>query len=636
MQKKFDNILISNKINNYKLKTKNYWRIGGNMLSKVKIKNFLSIKDEQTIKINKDITSVIGKNESGKSTILKAINKLNGYGIENEEKNVELKSEESYIKGIFILDEKEISSINAKYLENDDLGFYSLPSEYGNLYYEITIKENEDVRYYLLYYLDQDKKYIAINNNIYLMRIIDYIKNIDKKFELNKEQKEALSKTYKLSEKDIKSCIDKELVNLSFSEEVIEELKRVSSQIKPKRWIDLLPSYKFTYFSSFDSILKDNVLFSELETNQQAQNILDISGIDIDELANAYENSDEQSLEDIGTQCIEIVSKKFKEIFQQTDTDFKIKIRFGSAKKDISFFTQDKTSGNKTISLSKRSDGFRWYLSLYLTIYDYLNNDSDVRYILLLDEPNLYLHPGAQKNLLFNVFKKEFKDTQIIYTTHSPYMIDSDNSYSIKIIEKDKQTLIYNSSQEYAEKNTKMKDVDTITPLLTALELDVSNSIVFDSQDILVTVEGIQDIYILKAMIEITKNENNFNKIKFIPGIGASKIPYLYSYLYGMGYNVYALLDNDKAGRDAINDIIQGDKEDERADKLFKYDLDKTTESDFLLEYLFSTNDRKEHLKNKSTILYKRIYDNRKTINLEEETIKNFKEFFKKLLSKLK
>ena len=116
------------------------------MLSKVIIKNFLSIKEEQTIKINKDFTSVIGKNESGKSTILKAINKLNGYGIKNEEKNVELKSEESFIKGLFILDEEEINYINSDYEQNNDLGFYSLPNEYGNLYYEIMIKENEDTK----------------------------------------------------------------------------------------------------------------------------------------------------------------------------------------------------------------------------------------------------------------------------------------------------------------------------------------------------------------------------------------------------------------------------------------------------------------------------------------------------------
>lgn len=605
------------------------------MLSKIIIKNFLSIKEEQTIKINKDFTSIIGKNESGKSTLLKAINKLNGYGIKNEEKNVELKSEESYVKGLFIIDEEEIKCINSKYEENNDLGFYSLPSEYGNLYYEITVKENEDSKYYTLYYLDQNNKYMTINSSLYLTRIVDYIKSLEA-FGLTKEQKESILKLYKLSEADIKKSIDVELINLDFPEEVIEKLKKISSQINPKKWISLLPKYNFIYFSSFDSILKDNVLFTELEENKQAENILNISGIDVDELSDAYENSDEQILEDLGTQCIEIVSKKFKEIFQQTDTEFKIKIRFGSAKKDISFFTQDKTSGNKTISLSKRSDGFRWYLSLYLTLYDYLNNDSDVNYILLLDEPNLYLHPGAQKNLVFNVFKHEFIDTQIIYTTHSPYMIDSDNSYSIRIVEKDKQTLIYNSPQEYAEKKVKLKDVDTLTPLLTALELDVSNSIVLNSEDILITVEGIQDVYILKAMLERTGYNSKFDKVKFIPGIGASKIPYLYSYLYGMGYNVYALLDNDKSGKQSILDIINGDKEDERVSKLLMYNLDNDIESDFLLEDLFSSNDRNKYLKTKSTVLYKRIYDNAKDIELEEETINNFKAFFKTLLSKLK
>lgn len=605
------------------------------MLSKVTIKNFLSIKNEQTIKINKDITSVIGKNESGKSTILKAINKLNGLKIETDEKNVELKSQESYIKGLFILDKEKIDIINKGYEEDNELGFYSLPSERENLYYEITIKDIDNTKYYTLYYLDEQKNYVPISEDIYLERIVEYIKSIGKKFRLDNEQEEALAKTYNLSEEGIKNYIDSNLIKLSFPKEVIDELKKVSEQINPDKWIDLLPEYKFVYFSSFESILKDKVLFNELNTNQQAKNILNISGINVDELGSAYKDGDEQALEDLGTQCIEVVSKKFKEIFQQTDTEFKIKIRFGSGKKDISFFTQDKTSGNKTISLSKRSDGFRWYLSLYLTLYDYLNNQENINYILLLDEPNLYLHPGAQRDLLFNVFKDEFDNTQIIYTTHSPYMIDSDNSYSIRIVEKNKETHIYNSTTEYVQKNPKMKDVDTTTPLLTALELNISNSLIVDSHDILITVEGIQDVYILNAMLEITKNKQKFENIKFISGMSASKIPYLYSYLYGIGYNVYALVDNDKDGRKAIETIIDSDIEDERVDKLFMYDLGSPSEKDFLLEDLFSENDRKKYLTPKSTILYKRIYDNRSTIELEKETINNFKKLFDALISKL-
>lgn len=198
------------------------------MLSKVTIKNFLSIKNEQTIKIDKDITSVIGKNESGKSTILKAINKLNGLKIETDEKNVELKSQESYIKGLFILDKEKIDIINKGYEEDNELGFYSLPSERENLYYEITIKDIDNTKYYTLYYLDEQKNYVPISEDIYLERIVEYIKSIGKKFRLDNEQEEALAKTYNLSEEGIKNYIDSNLIKLSFPKEVIDELKKVS------------------------------------------------------------------------------------------------------------------------------------------------------------------------------------------------------------------------------------------------------------------------------------------------------------------------------------------------------------------------------------------------------------------------
>ena len=59
-------------------------------IEKLNIHSYGKIKDKE-IKFRNHINIIFGKNESGKSTILKAINKLNGYGIKNEEKNVELK-----------------------------------------------------------------------------------------------------------------------------------------------------------------------------------------------------------------------------------------------------------------------------------------------------------------------------------------------------------------------------------------------------------------------------------------------------------------------------------------------------------------------------------------------------------------
>ena len=173
--------------------------------------------------------------------------------------------------------------------------------------------------------------------------------------------------------------------------------------------MNLLPKYKFISFSSFKDVLSDNVLFSELDKNKQAENILKVANIDIEKLSKAFSEDDEVALDDMQTEYQEIVSEKFKEIFQQTDENFKLKIRFGTSKKDIIFLTQDKTSNTKSINLSQRSDGFKWYLSLYLTLYEYLEEiDVDFKNILLLDEPNLYLHQRAQKNLLYNVFYKEF------------------------------------------------------------------------------------------------------------------------------------------------------------------------------------------------------------------------------------
>ena len=52
-------------------------------------------------------------------------------------------------------------------------------------------------------------------------------------------------------------------------------------------------------------------------------------------------------------------------------------------------------------------------------------------------------------------------------------MIDINNNFSIRIVEKKEQTKVYNSTREYALWHDKMKDVDTVTPLLSALDLNI-------------------------------------------------------------------------------------------------------------------------------------------------------------------
>ena len=77
-----------------------------------------------------------------------------------------------------------------------------------------------------------------------------------------------------------------------------------------------------------------------------------------------------------------------------------------------------------TLPLKNRSKGFLWFFS-FLVWFSKIQGDKNSNYILLLDEPGLSLHASAQNDLLRFIDEKLAPEYQVIYTTHSPFMIDS-------------------------------------------------------------------------------------------------------------------------------------------------------------------------------------------------------------------
>lgn len=76
------------------------------------------------------------------------------------------------------------------------------------------------------------------------------------------------------------------------------------------------------------------------------------------------------------------------------------------------------------VELEGRSTGLQWFLSFYL-VFLVESRDSHAGAILLLDEPGTSLHPLAQKDLSA-FFDGLSQSNQLVYTTHSPFLIDSD------------------------------------------------------------------------------------------------------------------------------------------------------------------------------------------------------------------
>ena len=144
--------------------------------------------------------------------------------------------------------------------------------------------------------------------------------------------------------------------------------------------------------------------------------------------------------------------------------------------------------------------------------------------MILIDEPGLYLHSKAQKDVL-KVFEILSDESQVIISTHSPYLIDAQRLDRVRLILKDDQT-----GTRIENKIHKDADTETLTPIMTAIGLDLSSDFsIAGKKNVLL--EGISDYYFMQALREQTKG----NKANFIPCVGATKIPQLASLLIGWG-----------------------------------------------------------------------------------------------------
>jgi predicted ATP-dependent endonuclease of OLD family len=202
------------------------------------------------------------------------------------------------------------------------------------------------------------------------------------------------------------------------------------------------------------------------------------------------------------------------------------------------------------IELEQRSKGFQWFLSFYVVF----NVESELGHknaVLLLDEPGLHLHAAAQEDILA-VLQKLAERNQIIYTTHSPFMIDTEHLDTIS-------TVIENK-----EDGTKVSDAvwgtdkDALFPLQAALGYSMSQSLFVGRYNLVV--EGITDFWILSTISQIFKDSQRLHineGIVISPAGGAQKAALLAAMLSGQKLKVGVLLDSDIEGRNVRNDLVK-------------------------------------------------------------------------------
>lgn len=209
------------------------------------------------------------------------------------------------------------------------------------------------------------------------------------------------------------------------------------------------------------------------------------------------------------------------------------------------------------IELEARSTGLQWFFSFYLTFLV----ESDQQHqnaILLLDEPGLTLHPNAQTDL-FKFFEGLAEKNQLIYTTHSPFMVDSDHLERIRSVYIDKNgKSVCSEDLRASEKENGKNQSQSIYPAHAALGLTVSSTLLINCISVLV--EGESDQLYLSAIKNLLISKGKITPIKdivFIPTGGVKGIKATAGIITGKkDERPFVIVDGDHPGQKMKKELL--------------------------------------------------------------------------------
>ena len=202
---------------------------------------------------------------------------------------------------------------------------------------------------------------------------------------------------------------------------------------------------------------------------------------------------------------------------------------------------------------SERSAGFVWFFSFLVKFAKVKDEDSPV--VLLLDEPGLSLHGKAQADLLRFFKEKLAPHHQILYSTHSPFMVPADDFASVRIV----QDQVEMRGPRRLPLGTKVRDdvlaldPDTLFPLQGALGYEISQSLFIGKNTLLV--EGPGDILYIQALSDVLHSHSRTGldpRWTMCPAGGIDKIQPFVALFSGNALHVAVLSDQARGDKTKI------------------------------------------------------------------------------------
>ena len=226
------------------------------------------------------------------------------------------------------------------------------------------------------------------------------------------------------------------------------------------------------------------------------------------------------------------------------------KIRYHADGDHFRIWIADDRRPDVEIELEARSKGFQWFFSFYL-VFLAESGGGHKNAILLLDEPGLHLHPTAQQELIA-FFEKLSETGQLAYTSHSPFLIDDQHLHRVRPVTEDPT----GHSRITAE--TWPQDRETIFPLYAAAGYAMIRGLFQHRKNVLV--EGMTDYYYLHALSQQCARTNRPalpDDVYIVACDGTKYVGFFASLFLSDEVRPVVLLDGDDAGRARRDALIR-------------------------------------------------------------------------------
>ena len=527
-------------------------------LQKARVTNFRSIEDSEEFELD-PVTCLVGKNEAGKSAILLALAALNPHAatpaIFDKERDYPRRLLTRYAerhdggKAVAVSTTWKLTDAEMTHVAGS-VGLGVLSSNV------ITIlrKYDDDIT------VDAAISYSNALNHLY------------KRFSLDDSEQAVLSTVTTTSE------LIEALAKLSSPTERHERLKAhlgkvgaVTGQVK-QLILSMLP--KFMYFAAYDrmdgaiQIEQTRQLIANkqinLDTHRGARlfaeflqyagvSINDITSVTTFETFNARLQAASNSITD---QVLE---------YWTQNPDLSVAVRVEQSRPGdppplntgtVAWARINNQLHRVDTPFSERSAGFVWFFSFLVKFAQVKNEEIPV--VLLLDEPGLTLHGKAQADLLRYFKEKLAPHHQIIYSTHSPFMVPTEQLASVRIVQD--QVEVKNSRRvpigTKVRSDVLTRDPDTLFPLQGALGYEITQSLFVGKHALLL--EGPGDILYIQALSDALKRRGQpglDQRWTMCPAGGIDKIRPFVAMFAGNALHVAVLSDQAQGDKRKVEEM---------------------------------------------------------------------------------